>query len=90
MSAIDFALRLAGMPQQTIDELNGSLPAAASLIKLFKDNEPLIRKFQALAAEAQPLIDASVPLLRPAMAELDALLPAAQDVVAFLKSKQSA
>ena len=102
MSAIDFAARLAGVPQETIDEVYAAAPHTAKLIQTFKDHEDLIvqgkalmDKFGPAITEAMPLIAQAQafyaklsPLIAPAMKEIDAILPAAQDVVAFVKSQQ--
>ena len=103
MSAIDFAARLAGVPQHTIDEVEAAAPHTAKLLQIFKDNEGLIAegkalldKFGPVIAEATPLIARAQtfyaklsPLIAPAMAEIDAVMPAAEDVIAFVQ-KQSA
>src|ERR1019366_5005171 len=102
MSAIDFAARLAGVPQQTIDDINAAAPHTAKLMQTFKDHEDLIIKGKALLdkfgpviAEAMPLIVQAQafyakvsPLIAPAMKEIDAVVPAAKDVLAFIKSQQ--
>ena len=102
MSALDFAARLAGVPQETIDEVEAAVPHTAKLLQTFKDHEDLIvqgnallDKFGPVIAEAMPLIAQAQafyaklsPLIAPAMKEIDAILPAAQDVVAFVKSQQ--
>ncbi len=102
MSAIDFAARLAGVPQQTIDEVNAAVPHTAKLLQTFKDHEDLIvqgkallDKFGPVIAEAMPLIVQAQafyakvsPLIAPALKEIDAITPAAKDVLAFIKSQQ--
>ena len=101
MSAIDFAARLAGVPQATIDEVEKAAPHMAVLLRLLKDNEPLIKQAQAFVAKVQPIITEAQPMLTEAMAlyakaspliksamvEFDAIMPAAQDVVAFIESQ---
>jgi hypothetical protein len=102
MSAIDFAARLAGVPQQTIDEVNAAAPHTARLLQTFKDHEDLIvqgkallDKFGPVIAEAMPLIAQAQafyakvsPLIGPALKEIDAITPAVKDVLAFIKSQQ--
>ena len=96
MSAIDFAARLAGVPQETIDEVEKAAPHTAKLLKTFKDNEDLLVQAAALIDQAQPLIAKAqalysklAPLIGPAMAEIDAVMPAAQDVVAFIQQQKA-
>ena len=80
MSAIDIAARLAGVPQDTIDKVEAAAPTAAKLMNLIKQNEPLIAQAAALEKQAMPLVE-------QAYAEIVAILPAAQDVAAFLAPK---
>ena len=84
MSAIDFMLSLAGLPQQTIDEIEKASPAAAALLKLANDNQQLIADIVALANKAQPLIAKAMPLINQATAEIKIVLPAAIDVLKFM------
>ena len=103
MSALDFAARLAGVPQQTIDEVEAAVPHTAKLLQTFKDHEDLIvqgkaliDKFGPLITEAMPLIAQAqafyaklAPLIGSAMKEIDAVMPAAKDVVAFVQKQQT-
>ena len=79
-------LRLSGVPQSTIDEVEKALPAVAALLKLYKQNEALIQKLLAVVAEAQPLVTQATPVINQALLEINAALPAAQDVIAFLQA----
>ena len=102
MSAIEFATRLAGVPQETIDEIEKASPAAADLVRLIKDNQELIGKGAALIEEAKPLLDKAAalylqasplieratPLFNKAWTDVQTILPAAADVLAFIKSQQ--
>ena len=102
MSAIEFAARLAGVQQNTIDEVNAAAPHTAKLLQMFKDHEDLIvqgkallDKFGPVIADAMPLIAQAQafyakvsPLIAPALEEIDAITPAAKDVLAFIKSQQ--
>ena len=87
MSLAEFALGLAGVPQATIAEVEQASPAAAALLKLIKDNQPLIAKIEAVVTEATPLVVQALPLIKQAQAELLIVMPAAQDVVAFIQKQ---
>lgn len=89
MSAIDFMLGLAGVPSELTAEVEKVAPTAAALLKLVKDNEALIRKIAAVATEAQPLIAQAMPLVNQAAAEIKIIMPAAQDVIAFIQKQQA-
>ncbi len=80
-------LRIDGMPQATIDEIEKATPAVAALIKTARANMPDLQALAALAVKAQPLLAKFAPLVQPALAEINTMLPAAQDVVAFLNSQ---
>lgn len=82
-------LRIGGVPQSTIDELEKAMPAAAALVKLVKDNDVLIQQIIDFANKAQPLLTKALPLLDQAMSEVEAVLPAAQDIIAFLNTKSN-
>ena len=102
MSALDFAARLAGVPQKTIDEVNAAAPHTAKLLQTFKDHEDLIvqgaallEKMQPVLVEAQPLLADALalyaklaPLIGPALKEIDAISPAATDLIAFFRQQQ--
>ena len=96
MSAIDFAARLAGVPQETIDAVEAAAPHTAKLLQTFKDNEDLIVQGKALLDELSPVITRAMafyaklsPLIGPAMQEIDTIMPAAQDLVAFIQSQNA-
>lgn len=103
MSAIEFAARLAGVPQSTIDEVDAAAPHTAKLLQMFKEHEGLITegkalldKFGPVIAEAMPLIVQAQafyakvsPLIGPAIKELDAVMPAASDMVAFVQQQNN-
>jgi hypothetical protein len=82
-------LRLAGVPQSTIDEVEKAIPSTAALLNLIKQNQNLINKILAVVAEAQPLLVQALPLVNQAVVEINSVLPAAQDVLAFLQTKQT-
>ena len=97
------ALRLGGVPQATIDEIEKASPAAADLVKMIKNNQALIGKIAAfiteakptldkaasLYIEASPLINQATPLVNQAWIDVKDILPAAQDILALLKVQQA-
>ena len=89
MSAIDFMLGIAGVPSELIAEVEKVAPTVAALLKLVKDNDALIRKIDAVIIEAQPLLAQALPLINQAAAEMKIIMPAAQDVVAFIQKQQA-
>ena len=75
MSAIEFVARMAGVPQDLIDEVEKAAPQTAALLKLVKDNQDLLLKLEALVTAATP--------------EIMALIPTAQDVLKFIQTQQA-
>ena len=75
MSAIEFVARMAGVPQELIDEVEKAAPQTAALLKLVKDNQDLLLKLEALVTAATP--------------EIMALIPTAQDVLKFIQAQQA-
>ena len=73
MSAIDFIARLAGVPDETIAEVEKDAPIAAALLQLVKDNEATLNRL--------------ATLLPQAMNEVEALIPVGQDILAFIQKK---
>ena len=80
-------LRLAGVPQATIDEVEKAVPTVAALLNLIKQNQDLLNKIVAVVTEAQPLLAQALPLDNQAIIEIDSVLPAAQDILAYLQTK---
>jgi hypothetical protein len=75
MSALDFGLGLAGMPESTIKLLDEQLPALERLAAAIKAAEPFISGLLPILAKAQPDIVAVTPLV--------------QQLIAFTKEKET-
>lgn len=75
MSLLDFGLGLAGMPEDTIKELNKQLPA--------------LERLAADVKKAEPLIAPLLPLLQVAWPDIVAVTPLLAQLIAFAKSKQA-
>ena len=90
MSAIDFMLGMAGVPSELIAEVEKVAPNAAALLKLANDNAGLLDEIRATATKAAPLLTKAIPLINAAAVEIKIILPAAQDVIAFIQKQQVA
>lgn len=75
MSALDFGLGLAGMPQETIAELDKQLPA--------------LERLAALAKQLEPMLTPIVPLISKALPDIAAVTPLVQQLIAFAKEKEN-
>ena len=74
MSVLDFGLRLAGMPETTIRELETHLPHLARIVDASKEAEPLIQQL--------------LPIINKAWPDVVAVTPLIQQLVAFAKMKE--
>ena len=80
---IDFGLKMAGLPDNVVADLDQSAPSLAKLVALAKQLEPIINKPQTLAqhiAQATPIIKAAIP-------DIMAVLPTVEELVAFATAK---
>lgn len=74
MSILDFGLGLAGLPEQTIKDLDAHLPH--------------LERLAAAAKQAEPLINQLLPILNKAMPDIVAVTPLIQELIAFAKQKE--
>jgi hypothetical protein len=88
MSLLDIALKLAGMPQATIDELDRSMPGLARLAVVARNAEPLL-------TQAKPHLDALLPIaaklwpqLQAAWPDIVAVTPTIEQLIEFAKSRE--
>lgn len=80
---VDFFLKMAGVPDNVVADLDKSAPALAQLVALAKQLEPIFNKSQPLAAhiaQAAPLVKAAVPAIT-------SVLPTVEELVAFATAK---
>lgn len=75
MSALDFALRLEGLPEPVIAELDKQLPALERLAATVKQLEPMLT----------PIL----PIVNKAWPDIVAITPLVQSLIAFVKEKES-
>jgi hypothetical protein len=75
MSALDFGLGLAGLPEKTIKDLDTSLPA--------------LERIAAAAKQAEPLLTQLMPILNKAWPDIVAVTPLVQELIAFAKQKET-
>lgn len=75
MSALDFGLGLAGLPEATIAELDKQLPA--------------LQRLAAVIKQLEPLLSAALPIIQKAMPDVVAVTPLVQELIAFAKEKKS-
>lgn len=75
---LDFALRLAQMPEETIAKLDASLPEMAKLVRLAQQFEPVLHDAMPLIEQAQPIIVKMMPLIEQLLPIIQAALPIAK------------
>ena len=79
-------LQLAGMPAQTIADINRVSPAAGRLLENVKILQPTIEELIPLGKKAKPLIDRATPTIENMLPDIKELIPVIQEVMAFMKS----
>ena len=80
---IDFALKMAGLPDNVVADLNAAAPSLARLVELSKQIEPIISKPQTLAQHIALII----PLLKAAYPDVQSVIPLAEELIAFATVK---
>jgi hypothetical protein len=74
MSILDMGLGLAGMPEQTIKDLDTQMPALERLAAAIKQAEPLLTQLLPIITKAYPDVVAVTPLVK--------------ELIAFAKQKE--
>jgi hypothetical protein len=64
VSLLDFGLRLEGLPEETITELDAHLPHITRLVIALKQAEPFITQLMPVLTKAWPDIVAITPLVK--------------------------
>lgn len=75
MSALDFGLSLAGLPEATIAEIDQNLPR--------------FERIAAAAKQAEPLLTQLMPILQKAWPDIVAVTPLVHELVVFAKQKEA-
>lgn len=99
---IKFALGVAGLPPQAVADIEKQLPGAARLIDAAKQLEPYLEQAQphieaitphltAIMPHVQallPILDKVMPIIKAEYPDIVALLPTAQEIIAFVGDKK--
>lgn len=92
---VRFALGVAGMPEATINEIDGALPAMERLIEMEKQVSPAIAKLYPDLVIVIPIIDRLLantkelePVVAKAYPDLVAVLPVLKHILAFVENKE--
>ena len=87
MSLLDFALSLAGLPQQTINDLDRGLPGFGRLAAAAKEAEPLLEKAKPLLEQLHPIAADLLPIVQRAWPDIVAVTPTIQELIEFANRK---
>ena len=82
MSLLDMGLSLEGLPQETITQIDNSLPAFQRLAAAWKEAEPHVTILA-------PQIAALIPIYAKAHPDIVAVTPLVQALLAFIKNKET-
>ena len=89
MSFVDFALGLAGVPDQTIADLDKAYPGMARLAALAKQAEPDLTAAKPHIDALQPIVARLWPLAQKAWPDIVAVTPTVDELLAFVAAKQA-
>lgn len=88
-SFVEFALRIAKMPDATVNDLNKSLPGFANISAAFKELEPILTKANPHIQALQPLVIQAMPIIQKVWPDIIAVTPTVEELIAFINSKTS-
>ena len=81
MSFLDFGLRLAGLPDQAIADLDAALPGMARLAARARELQPILEKAKPHLDALEPLLHQAMPILQKAYPDLLAVMPTVEKLV---------
>lgn len=87
MSALDFGLRVWGMPDAEIAEVKAALPVASSILDEAHELEPLLEQMRPHLVALTPLVKQALPIASKMWPQIVAETPLLQELVAFVRSK---
>ena len=87
MSGIDFVLGLAGMPEETIQNLDRNLPGMARLAAAAKQAEPILTAAKPHLDALEPLAVQLWPILQKAWPDIVAVTPTVEQLIDFANAK---
>lgn len=94
---IKFALGVAGLSPTVVADIEKQLPGAARLIDAAKQLEPYLEQahphIEAIMPHVEallPILNKALPILKAEYPDIVALLPTAQEIVAFVGEKKTA
>lgn len=82
-----FALGLANMPDQTVADLEQSLPGFSRLVESAKQLQPIIQKAMPHVTELEPLVQEALPIVKAAYPDLVSVIPTVQELIIFTQGK---
>jgi len=82
-----FALGLANMPDETVADLEKSLPGFSRLVTATKQLQPIIQKAMPHVVALEPLVQEAAPIVKAAYPDLVAVIPTVQELIVFVQGK---
>ena len=82
-----FALGLANMPDQTVADLEQSLPGFSRLVTAAKQLEPIIHRAMPKVVALEPDIQEAIPIIKAAYPDVVAVIPTVQELIVFIQGK---
>jgi len=82
-----FALGLANMPDETVADLEKSLPGFSRLVASAKQLQPVIQKAMPHVVALEPLVQEAAPIIKASYPDLVAVIPTVQELIVFIQGK---
>ena len=82
-----FALGLANMPDETVADLEQSLPGFSRLVTAAKQLQPIIQKAMPHVVALEPIVQEAIPIIKAAYPDLVAVIPTVQELIVFIQGK---
>ena len=88
MSMLDFALSIAGLPQDVINDLDNKLPGFARIVTATKELEPIITEAKPYVDKLLPLFAQAYPIVIKAWPDIVAVTPTVEALIKFANAKE--
>ena len=82
---IKIALSIANMPENTVNDLEKSLPGFSNIAAAFKELEPILIKAQPNIDALLPLVNQAIPIVKKVWPDIVLVTPTAIELINFTK-----
>ena len=87
-SFVKFALGIANMSENTVNDLEKSLPGFSNIAAAFKELEPILTKAQPHIDALTPLVNQAMPIVKKVWPDIISVTPTVEELIDFINSKK--